>query len=487
MNAAAAKKLLMDWRVALLIILIVLSAIAIFPHFDRNGKLATNLQYGLDLQNGAWIQLEFRSEVVGFSSTGSTVNDVATNLSQSLDTDVIAIDATHVEIRKFYNQSDLEPYFTAAGAKITSYQQGISKSTADEVKSILENKINTLGTKDAKVNTLTGLNGVTRYVRIEMAGVNMAQADEIVGKQGKFEIRIQTTGNQTEHVLWGDAITSVGTETKSATTGNVWSVPFTLSESGAEALRNAAIKYDLIKDPSSHHLIMLLDNVTIFDAPMAASAAANLATTPNRQWQATTGTGTAGQEAAQALKIHLHAGALPVDVDIAGSGTVTAEQGAQNMSASLYAGILALLTVGLVIFIRYREPGLVLPMVLTNASEMIILLGFIAAIGFQMDLPTIAGLIAVLGTGIDQLVIITDEILHEGKVPSPNLYLKRLARALAIIVAAAATVFIAMVPLMVMPLTTLQGFALITIMGVLVGVIITRPAYGRIIMTILSK
>jgi len=479
------KKLLLDWRVALLIILIILSVVAIYPHFE-NGKLKTNLQYGLDLQNGAWIQLEYRAEVVSFTTSGS-VDDLVTNLSKSLDTEVTAIDASHLEIRKYYTQADLEPYFAANGATISSYQQGVSKSTAEEVKAILENKINTMGTKDAKVNTLTGLNNVARYVRIEMAGVNMDQAKEIVGKQGKFEIRIQTTGNETEHVLWGDSITSVGTETKSATQGNVWAVPFTLSEAGANALRDAAIKYGATTDPDNHHLIMILDNQTIFDAPLAKSAAANLATTPNRQWQATTGTGTAGQEAAKTLKIHLHAGALPVDVKIAGSGTVTAQQGAQNMSTSLFAGILALITVGIVIYIRYREPGIVLPMVMTNASEMIILLGFIAAIGFQMDLPTIAGLIAVLGTGIDQLVIITDEILHEGKVPSPNLYLKRLARALTIIVAAAATVFIAMVPLMVFPLTTLQGFAIITIMGVLVGVVITRPAYGRIIMTILSK
>ena len=56
----------------------------------------------------------------------------------------------------------------------------------------------------------------------------------------------------------------------------------------------------------------------------------------------------------------------------------------------------------------------------------------------RLDLAAIAGLIAVLGTGIDQLVIITDEILHEGRVPSPNLYQKRLARAVGIIVASAA-------------------------------------------------
>ena len=66
-----------------------------------------------------------------------------------------------------------------------------------------------MGTKDAKVNTLVGMNNVARYVRIELAGVDMNEAQQIVGKQGKFEIRIQTVGNATEHVLYGDSITSV--------------------------------------------------------------------------------------------------------------------------------------------------------------------------------------------------------------------------------------------------------------------------------------
>ena len=66
--------------------------------------------------------------------------------------------------------------------------------------------------------------------------------------------------------------------------------------------------------------------------------------------------------------------------------------------------------------------------------------------------------------------------------------LKRLSRALAIIVvAAAATVVIAMLPLLLMDLSTLKGFAMITILGVLVGVLVTRPAYGKIIMQVLSK
>ena len=86
-------------------------------------------------------------------------------------------------------------------------------------------------------------------------------------------------------------------------------------------------------------------------------------------------------------------------------------------------------------------------------------------------MAAIAALIAVLGTGIDQLVIITDEVMHEGRVPSKVLYLKRLKRALVII----------------MDLSTLKGFAIINILGILIGVLITRPAYGRIVMEILAK
>ena len=486
MNTKELKALITDWRVATLIILIVLSVIAIYPHIDQEGHLASNLQYGLDLQQGAWLQLDIRAEVVGFT-TDRPLPEFITNLSTNLGSEILQVDANHLEIQKYYSQADLESRFGAAGGKITSYQQGVSKSTADSIKRILENKINSLGTKDAKVNTLTGLNNVARYIRVELAGVDMNQAQEIVGKQGKFEIRIQTTGNQTEHVLSGDAITSVQVPSQEPPGSDNWGVGFTLSESGAAAFRTAAIKYGATADPAKHNLIMLLDNETVYSAPLSTDLAGKIQNENIRQLFASTGSGKSGTQQATNLEIHLRAGALPVEVTIAGSGGVSAPLGERYKQMALLAGILALVTVGFVIYYRYREPYIVLPMILINSSEIIILLGFISLIRFQMDLPTIAGLIAVLGTGIDQLVIITDEILHEGKVPSPNLYLKRLSRALGIIVVAAATVVIAMAPLALMDLSTLKGFAIITILGVLVGVIVTRPAYGRIIMQILSR
>jgi preprotein translocase subunit SecD len=484
MKQERVKDLFKDWRVLTLIILLALSVVAIYPHFDNNGNLTTNLQYGLDLQQGAWLQLEFKAEVVGYTTT-QPVDTFVANLSKDLNTDVVQVDATHLEIRKSYTQAELEPYFESEGGTLVSYQPGISKDTADLVKQILEDKINAMGTKDAKVNTLIGMNNVARYVRVEMAGVDMNEAQQIVGKQGKFEIRIQTTGNETEHVLYGDTITSVAIPTKD-TSGN-WGVGFTLSDAGAETFRESAIKFGATADPTHHQLAMLLDNKTVYSAPLSSNLASSLQTETTRNMVASTGTGTYGQQQATNLEIQLRAGALPVDVSVAGSGSTSASLGSHYMTMCMIAFILALIMVGFVIYYRYREPRIVLPMVLINASEIVILLGFISAIKFQMDLPTIAGLVAVVGTGIDQLVVITDEILHEGIVPSPNVYLKRLSRALTIIIIAAATVLIAMLPLALMDLSTLKGFAIITMLGVLVGVIVTRPAYGKIIMEILSE
>ena len=485
MNGETIKTLVKDWRVALLLLLVVGSLVSIYlaPPNPEKG-LEGNLQFGLDLQGGSWLQMEFQSVVVAYSTDGS-VGDLIENLRTGLETEVIQIDENHLEIRKSVTRADLEPIFAASGASIVTYQKGVSPFTADEVKRILNEKVNALGMQDARINLLTPTGSeYPQYVRIELAGVDMATAQEIVGTQGLFEIRVQTTGNETEHVLYGDQITSVGVPQKD--TYGQWGVGFSLTDAGAEAFRKAAIESGAVNNPNAHHLVMILDNETVYSAPLSGELAAQIRSGPVSSLSASTGTGDAGLEDAMTLQIHLRAGALPVKVDIVGSGSVPAALGEQFKMTVALAGLLALLTVGIVVYYRYREPAIVLPMVATNLAEIIILLG-IARFIIQLDLATIAGLIAVVGTGIDQLVIITDEVLHEGRVPSRSLYMKRYGRALGIIAVAAATVVIAMLPLALMDLSTLRGFAIVTILGVLIGILVTRPAYGKIIMAILSK
>lgn len=485
MNKETFINLVKDWRVALLLLLVIGSLVGIYlapPNPDRG--LEGNLQFGLDLEGGSWLQLEFQSVVVAYSTDGS-VGDLIENLRKEFETEVVQIDENHLEIRKNVPRADLEPIFAASGASIVTYQEGVSPSTADEVKRILSDKVNALGMQDARINLLTPTGSeYPQYVRIELAGVDMAKAQEIVGTQGLFEIRVQTTGNETEHVLYGDQITSVGVPQRD--TYGQWGVGFSFTDTGAEAFRNAAIESGAADNPNAHHLVMILDNETVYSAPLSGELATQLRSGPVSSLSASTGTGDAGREDAMTLQIHLRAGALPVQVDIVGSGSVPAALGEQFKITVLLAGIIALLAVGVMVYYRYREPSIVLPMLAVNFAEIVILLG-ISRFIIQLDLATIAGLIAVVGTGIDQLIIITDEVLHEGRVPSQNLYLKRYGRALGIIAISAATVFIAMLPLALMDLSTLRGFAIVTILGVLIGILVTRPAYGKIIMAILSK
>jgi len=478
-----------DWRVILMAFLIIFSVASIYilpPNFSSGPE--GNLQLGLDLEGGSWIQLEFQSEIVGFE-TQKPLDTFMEDLSGEMDADIILIneDPAIAEIRKPYTRDELEQVFSSLGATITSYNKGVSPVTADDIKRILEDKVNRLGTKDAKINLLTPAGSeFPQYVRIELAGVDMDDAYDIVGKQGKFEIRIQMAGNETEHVLFGDAIKTVGMPAQNPPGSDIWGVGFTLDEQGGNSFRDAAISSGAVYSPSAHNIMMLLDDSIIYNAPLSPNLADELKSAPVRDLFASTGSGEEGQEKARNLEVHLRAGALPVEVKIAGSGSVPAELGEHFKTMSILAGLFALFTVGIVVYYRYREPNIVLPMIAVNISEIIILLG-IARYIQQLDLTAIAGLIAVLGTGIDQLVVITDEVLHEGRVPSPNLYLKRLKRALSIIMVAATTMIIAMLPLALMDLSSLKGFAIITILGVLIGVLITRPAYGRIIMSILSK
>jgi preprotein translocase subunit SecD len=126
-------------------------------------------------------------------------------------------------------------------------------------------------------------------------------------------------------------------------------------------------------------------------------------------------------------------------------------------------------------------------MVLTAAAEVFILLGFASSIGLALDLSHIAGFIAVIGTGVDDLIIIADEILQQGEVRTGKVFESRFRKAFWVIGAAAATTIIALSPLAVLSLGDLQGFAIVTIVGVLIGVLVTRPAYGNILRNIVLE
>jgi preprotein translocase subunit SecD len=88
-----------------------------------------------------------------------------------------------------------------------------------------------------------------------------------------------------------------------------------------------------------------------------------------------------------------------------------------------------------------------------------------------------------MGSGVNDQIVITDETLGgKGKKErreEQESWKSKLKRALFIIFASYFTMLVAMLPLWFAGAGLLRGFALTTIIGITMGVLITRPAFGE--------
>ncbi len=224
------------------------------------------------------------------------------------------------------------------------------------------------------------------------------------------------------------------------------------------------------------------------------------------------------------LQTILRAGAIPVGLETVSMDIISPTLGAGFMGSAVQAALLAGLAVFAIVLIRYRNIKIALPMLFTAFSEVIIILGIasvndsliwgliliadmafmgivwwkkheidmstwlgallIPILGFMswtIDLPAIGGIVAAIGTGVDHQIIIADETIAGGEKKRIYTIREKIKHAFFIIFGAASTTILAMLPLIFLVAEFVRGFAITTIVGVLVGILITRPAYAKII------
>lgn len=209
---------------------------------------------------------------------------------------------------------------------------------------------------------------------------------------------------------------------------------------------------------------------------------------------AISGTRESAEEAFSSLEelaILLESGSLPTPVKSISKETISPSLGESFKSLVIFMAILAFIVVGLVIVIRYRNIKLAIPIFIIGASEVLLNLGFIALIQRPLDLAAFAGLIAAIGTGIDSEIVITDEIISKTKKVKESL-LQRAKAALFIIFVSAFTMIAVMLPITMFAraypgIDKLYGFAVVAMVGALIGAFITRPAFTKILQYITSK
>jgi len=155
--------------------------------------------------------------------------------------------------------------------------------------------------------------------------------------------------------------------------------------------------------------------------------------------------------------------------------------GEKFLGISAIIGIIAIVVVSIMIFIRYRRIILAIPVMLTCLSEVLIILGFASMIHWELDLLAVAGIIIAVGTGVDNQIVILDETLKRGKKKEVISIVERIKSAFFIIFVSAGTTGVVMLALMGVEAGMLKGFAFTTIAGIAIGVLITRPAFAKIV------
>lgn len=380
-------------------------------------------------------------------------------------------------------------------------EEPVDLNTMNVMVDSLKQRLNVYGLSDIIVTIVQDrpeiLGEPQRFILVEIAGATEEEVQELLARQGKFEAKI---GNKTVF-KGGTDITYVcrtaecaGLDPKrgcgKVNDGWVCGFWFSISLSPEAAQKQATATRDLevVSSPSgdylSQQLRLFLDDQEV-DALNIASDLKGRAVTDI----AITGSGigiseeeaiTNTLEDMKRLQTILITGSLPVKLDIVRTDTISPILGKEFVKNAWLAGLLALAAVVLIIIIAYKKIKIALPIIVTGASEIFITLGFYALFGWNLDLAAIAGLIVAVGTGVDDQIIIIEETLR-GQKEMIYGWKQRLKRAFFIIFSAYFTVMVAMVPLLFAGAGLLRGFAITTMIGVTVGVLITRPAYARMI------
>jgi len=181
---------------------------------------------------------------------------------------------------------------------------------------------------------------------------------------------------------------------------------------------------------------------------------------------------------------------LPVKVSFVGESSIPARLGSEFAFDILKAAIAAVIVVGVLVYLRYRRPLIVGAIMLTMGSEVLVTIGIASGLRQTIGLAEIAAVLAVIGTGVEQQLIITDEVLRRGLPkagPRPMSLSGRIAKAFVVIFAAAATTIAALATLFFVGYGAMKGFAIVMIIGILAAILVTRPAYGRIVNAIVSR
>lgn len=534
-----AHRLSREWRIWFLITALLGAGIAIGPHYAENEVsiginetktqtvLSTNINMGLDLEGGARVMVEPDLTDTPTDEQGKIVDKIIT----TLNTRVEAFGFQDVTIRPVSSLTSNKRRIQVemAGANTSQLQNLVeSQGQFEAAFSIQANDGDRLQFEDS-IFTIT-----ETEAGISVNGTAIQPKERTILETENHNVTL-IYQNRTEAFHDLRAIGYTGADVSnvdinptqsgiqcSTPTSCQFQFQVQLDQKAAEQFTAVAQNFDGPSGGSldATQLVLTLDGQEMNRLNVATTFKGKVVSTPS-----ITGGGESRAEATKSmdnLKSILQSGALPTEIKVVSTNNVSAALGQEFVRVALLAIILAIIGVAFVVFLRYQSPKIAIPITLTGFSEVLLLVAVFSktpltipivlalliptGIGFyvgfkqaeftalmlpvgtlfllgifefapSLNLAGIAGIIAAVGTGINDQIIITDERSEE-RVKSVK---RRIKRAFFIIFTSAASTIGAMLPLMSIGGGAVAGFAVTTILGVLIGISVTRPAYAKIL------
>src|SRR3989344_4852702 len=375
-------------------------------------------------------------------------------------------------------------------------EKEVTSGDINNLIAILRNKLNVYGLGDFNIRPASS--GGDKLILIEVAGIPKEDIEDFIAKQGKFEAKVgddlvfsgSFEGRKDIATVCKDDGTCSGVRSCNAISQDQASCKFEfsikLTKDAAQKFSQVTKNLEVNTTEDGNKILSkqiefyldekLIDSLNI-DADLKGSETTDILITgpgfgANEQIALDDALKNMGK-----LQTVLITGALPFKLEIVKIDSISPVFGKKLIKNAFFTGLLAMCGVLSVIFVRYKKWRVILPIAITIISELFITLGMAAAISWTIDIAAIAGLIAAIGTGVDDQIVITDEVLKVAKEVYFN-WKDRIKKAFFIIFVAYAGTVAAMLPLWGAAAGLLRGFAVTTIIGVSIGVFVTRPAFG---------
>jgi preprotein translocase subunit SecD len=482
---------------------LIACGVAIWPPFERNGEPG-KVHLGLDLRGGIHLVLQ----VVIDDALKATVDDAVVTAREEANrqgiqfasiqrVDPTSFSVEGVEPARVKDMRDIlrdsfggswEVHQKGEDGFITKmtevYHRDLSRRTVDEAMRTLERRVNQLGVAEPVI----ARHGSTGdQILIQLPGVtDVEQAKRIIKTTAQLSLRLvedvatsqeallesyggrvpdnmevvtgsgDTPGERSYYLLRREAM-ATGRDLKNARVGvdenNRPQINFTLNPTATDRFSRETGRN------IGRQLAIVLDG-NVYSAPVIQ----NKLGADNRI------TGRFSTQEADELAKILRAGALPATLHYLQELTVGASLGRDSIRDGIRASIAAMTFIALFMLVYYRLSGL--NAVVALSANLLIVLAGLVRLDATLTLPGIAGIILIVGVGVDTNVLVFERVreeLRNGKTARVALH-NGFDRVLTTIIDTHLTGLIAAAFLFQFGTGPIKGFAVTLVLGLIANV-----------------